>query len=256
VALFGIALVPVFNSFSSIYDAHGAFTAAVTPPLVVTLMFSLFWKRFTSTAALWTLIGGLAAMGLSLFVPEVIRPFAHGVPAVDVGEGFLSGMKQYKFMRACYGLSVCVCIAFIVTGLTKPKPTENQKGLVWSSIGDALRNYKGSDGSESAKAVAMARLAPLDREDAADALTPESDGLPPVVVSRALAQSLQAKAGDPIYLTDTRWWLGGLRSAQVRISKVGTADDSAMEAQATQAVLRMVSGGKCQRPNIKVVRWY
>ena len=33
--LIGIGLVPVFDSFGSIYSAHGAFTAAVTPPLVV-----------------------------------------------------------------------------------------------------------------------------------------------------------------------------------------------------------------------------
>ena len=45
-------MVPVFMNFDSIYDAHGAFTAAVTPPLVVTFVFSLFWKRFTSKAAL------------------------------------------------------------------------------------------------------------------------------------------------------------------------------------------------------------
>ncbi|HIG27755.1 MAG TPA: hypothetical protein EYQ50_08120, partial [Verrucomicrobiales bacterium] len=36
VTLFGVLLVPLFMKFDSIYAAHGAFTAAVTPPLVVT----------------------------------------------------------------------------------------------------------------------------------------------------------------------------------------------------------------------------
>ncbi|MBT6435681.1 MAG: sodium:solute symporter family protein, partial [Deltaproteobacteria bacterium] len=57
VTLMGIALVPVFMMFDSIYAAHGAFTAAVTPPLVVTLVFSVFCKRFTAKAATWTLAG-------------------------------------------------------------------------------------------------------------------------------------------------------------------------------------------------------
>ncbi len=86
VTVLGVALVPVFNQFRSIYDAHGAFTAAVTPPLVVTLLLSVFWRRFTRAAAFWTLVGGLAAIGFSLFVPEVIRPFAHGVPMQEVDE--------------------------------------------------------------------------------------------------------------------------------------------------------------------------
>jgi len=37
VTILGVSLVPIFMTFDSIYDAHGAFTAAVTPPLVVTL---------------------------------------------------------------------------------------------------------------------------------------------------------------------------------------------------------------------------
>lgn len=36
-AVFGIALVPVFASFNSIYVAHGAFTAAITPAMVTTI---------------------------------------------------------------------------------------------------------------------------------------------------------------------------------------------------------------------------
>ena len=48
VTLFGIALVPVFMQFKTIYAAHGAMTAAVTPPLVVALLLAVFWRRFTA----------------------------------------------------------------------------------------------------------------------------------------------------------------------------------------------------------------
>src|SRR5690606_33269771 len=103
VALIGVLLVPVFMNFKSVYEAHGAFTAAITPPLVVALLLSVFWRRYTAQGALWTIIGGLFAMCLSLFIPQVIAPFSQGVPGGTSGEGFLGGMNEYKFMRACYG---------------------------------------------------------------------------------------------------------------------------------------------------------
>ena len=161
VTALGVALVPLFMMFDSIYEAHGAFTAAVTPPLVVTLLFSVFWRRFTRTAALWTLVGGMAAIGLSLFVPEVIRPFAHGVPMVEVDDGFLSGMKQYKFMRAFYGLAVCSVIGVVVTLFTRPEPEERQRGLVWGTIADALRTLQGHGGDREPGREHPRRAGPL-----------------------------------------------------------------------------------------------
>ncbi|MDD9866750.1 MAG: hypothetical protein OXS32_10405, partial [Verrucomicrobiales bacterium] len=128
--LVGIAMVPVFMNFDSIYDAHGAFTAAVTPPLVVTFVLSVFWKRFTATAAMATMVVGLFAVLLSIFVPDVITPFAHGVPMGEAGEGLFGGAKQYKFMRACFGLSVCTIVGVVVSLLTKPE-TKSLTGLVW-----------------------------------------------------------------------------------------------------------------------------
>jgi SSS family solute:Na+ symporter len=126
----GIILVPVFMNFDSIYDAHGAFTAAVTPPLVVTFIFSVFWKRFTAPAALATLVVGLIAIAFSFFVPEVITPFAHGVPMGEAGDGLFAGVKQYKFMRACYGLTICTVVGVVVALFTKPE-TKSLTGLVW-----------------------------------------------------------------------------------------------------------------------------
>jgi len=129
--LVGIIMVPVFMKFDSIYDAHGAFTAAVTPPLVVTFVFSLFWKRFTAKAALATMVVGLLAIAASFFMPSLITPFAHGVPMGEAGDGLFGGVKQYKFMRACYGLSVCALVGVIVTYLTKPEAKKDLTGLVW-----------------------------------------------------------------------------------------------------------------------------
>jgi len=48
--------------------------------------------------------------------------------------GWLDGMKQYKFMRACYGMVVCAVIGVVVSMFTKPETPERQRGLVWGTI--------------------------------------------------------------------------------------------------------------------------
>lgn len=220
VTLFGISLVPVFMQFKTIYAAHGAMTAAVTPPLVVALLMSVFWRRFTAQAALATILGGLAAIGLSIFLPEIITPFAHGVPMDpdfrEAGEGLFAGAKQYKFMRALFGLSISALIGFVVTLFTKPEPKKKQAGLVWGTLADAIRHYKGSPGSEADKAVSTALPRKLDVEPP----PPGEVQLPVVNLSPSVIEELRAKVGDPVYVTDTRWWLGGLNSAHTVIGGI------------------------------------
>jgi SSS family solute:Na+ symporter len=80
-AITGLVLVPVFMQFNSIYVAHGAFISAVTPPMAVCILLGFAWRRFTPSAAFFTLLGGAVAMGISIKFPVLIAPFAHGVPA-------------------------------------------------------------------------------------------------------------------------------------------------------------------------------
>ena len=218
VTLFGILLVPLFMQFDSIYSAHGAFTAAVTPPLVVTLFLGVFWPGFSRPAAFWTMVGGTAAIGASVVFPDLITPFAHGVPMLAVEDGFLAGKNQYKFMRAFYGLAVCTAIGLTVNAFTKGRDPEKLKGLVWGSVGDAIRHFKGKEGTETesdwADSTTGSRAA-----DSYDAHTQLSQA----IISRGLADQLQADVGDLIYVTDPRWWLGGLRSGHVRIEAIEEA---------------------------------
>jgi SSS family solute:Na+ symporter len=224
VMLLGVALVPLFMKFDSIYAAHGAFTAAVTPPLVVVLLLSVFWRRFTRAAAVWTLVGGMVAILASILVPELITPFAHGVPMTDAGDGLLDGMKQHMFMRACFGIAVSGAIAVFVALLTKPEPFERQRGLVWGTIGDALEFYKGSPGNESARSRTTARP----QQAAEEPARVGASQLPVANLSRSAVDALQAKCGDLIYVTDRRWWLGGLRSTHAVVGEIIVDGDDAI----------------------------
>ncbi len=220
VTLLGISLVPVFNQFDSIYAAHGAFTAAVTPPLVVALLLSVFWRRFTEKAALATLVGGAGAIVASIAWPELVAPFAHGVTPKEIGDGLFEGAQQYKYMRAFYGLSVSAVIGVGVALFTKPPAPETMGGLVWGTVKDALRHYKGRDGEESASAFVAAALRQADGDR-----TCGSAKLPAVRISSALARQIEATVGDIVYVTDRRWWLGGLHSSHGMVEEL--VDDDA-----------------------------
>lgn len=214
--LIGIALVPVFDSFGSIYSAHGAFTAAVTPPLVVALLLAFLWPRFTPSAAVATLAGGFALVLLSIAIPELVAPFSHGVPRTTADGTFLEGAKAYKFTRAFYGLSVSLAIGVIVTFLTTPRRKEDIMGLTYgtSTYFARTRSNNPVDVYRNAAKIEL-RIGRLEHE-----LTVSDDGLPIIALSERAADSLGASQGDRLLLSDHRWWFGGLRSTQVQVDKI------------------------------------
>ena len=76
-----------------------------------------------------------------------IRDSAHGVPMQEVGDGFLAGKDQFKFMRAFFGLSVCSVIGIVAVPFTRAPDPDSLKGLVWGTVGDAIRHFKGKEGT-------------------------------------------------------------------------------------------------------------
>lgn len=251
VMIIGVLCVPLFTQFASVYQAHGAFTAAVTPPLVVTLLLSVFWRRFTRTAALCTMFGGLGAVILSGFFPELITPFAHGVPSGGSGDGgFFAGMRQHAYMRACYGIVICSVIGVVTTLFTKPEPFEKMRGLVWGTVADAIHRFKGRAGNESLSARLPAM--PLMRAVADQ----RADGVTVVELSTPLAQALDAREGDHVYVSDARWWLGGLRSQHAVIGTVVPSQDHEMTVALPSSAYTTVAGEARQGRPVLVQRQY
>ncbi|MEE2829554.1 MAG: sodium:solute symporter family protein [Myxococcota bacterium] len=250
VMIFGVAMVPAFASFDSIYSAHAAFTAAMTPPLVVTLLLGVFWKKFPARVAVWTMVGGMALIGVSLFVPEIIAPFAHGVPAREAGEGIFGGMDTYKFMRAFFGIVVCLLIAFVGTALVGREERDDLDGLVWGTTRAAIGHYKGSPGQEDESNWAQA--VPAEKEE--ERRHQETD-LPFAWVSSALAEDLGGVGpGDLLYVSDARAWLGGLRSGHVLVEEVREMAEARIGlSPAVREVI--ISRGRERRP-LRIRRLY
>ncbi|MCB9554604.1 MAG: sodium:solute symporter family protein [Deltaproteobacteria bacterium] len=194
----GVVLVPLFNQFESIYAAHGAFTAAATPPLVVALIFALAWRRFDNRAALATLFGGLFAIVLSLFFPTLVKPFSHGVPMKPRKAGTLLAIRQYKYTRACYGLVVSAAIGLLFGLFGKRRASNANTAIDRPPPTTAAESYRFTT--------------------AACSINPELTAQPTqTVVSGALASELTLTVGDTLYLCDRRRWLGGLGADYARV---------------------------------------
>jgi len=195
-AILGIMLVPVYMGFKTIYAAHGAFTAMMTPPLVVAILFGAFWKRYSEKAALWTLIGGMGIIFISIKFPIIIKPFSHGVPGTD----------GYTYMRAFFGLFVSAAIGIVVTAFTKPRSEESIKGLVYTSIHDAIVKFKGGEPNFIEGKKVRLSLKKVE---------PDMQGLREIRLSHIDMEKMKAEKGDFVNLSDSRWWTGGLASANV-----------------------------------------
>ena len=192
VKVIAVALVPFFNSFDSIYEAHGWFHSTFTPPLVVGVFLGIFWKRFTTAAVIATFLGGAFLMLLGQNFPELISPFSHGIE--------LRPGRGYSYIGALYNIFVCAGVGVIVTFFTKSKSEKELSGLTIFDVHNLKSIFKGSPVNEE-KGEAI-NLNWKIKENESDL----------VFFSKNDMGKMKANPGDLVFIEDSRWWLGGLKS--------------------------------------------
>jgi len=107
----GVLAVIPFDSFPTVYEAHGYFHSTLTPPLVVAIFLGVFWKKFTPAGVITTFLGGVALMLLGATYPGVlIAPFDHGIT--------LNPDHPYTYIRALYNILVCAGVAVFTVWTT------------------------------------------------------------------------------------------------------------------------------------------
>ena len=188
-------LVPFFNSFGSIYEAHGWFHSTFTPPLVVAVFLGIFWKRFTTPAVIATFLGGAALMILGQFIPDLITPLAHGIE--------LRPGRGYSYIGALYNLVVCAGVGVTVSLFTKPETEEKIRGLTLFDINSLREIFKGSKPNDRPGEVVTVFWKLIEGEGET------------VHFSRKEMKIMAAEVGDLVYVSDSRKWLGGLKSVHV-----------------------------------------
>ena len=192
VKVIAVALVPFFNSFDSIYEAHGWFHSTFTPPLVVGVFLGIFWKRFTTAAVIATFLGGAFLMLLGQNFPELISPFSHGIE--------LRPGRGYSYIGALYNIFVCAGVGIIVTFFTKSKSEKELSGLTIFDVHNLKSIFKGSPVNEE-KGESI-NLNWKIKENDSDL----------VFFSKNDMKKMKANPGDLVFIEDSRWWLGGLKS--------------------------------------------
>ncbi|MCZ7611018.1 MAG: sodium:solute symporter family protein [Ignavibacterium sp.] len=106
--IMGVLAVIPFESFPTVYEAHGYFHSTLTPPLVVAIFLGVFWKKFTNAAVIATFIVGVALMILGMYYPRpLIEVFAHGTD--------YDPKHPYTYIGALYNLFVCVLVGVLTT---------------------------------------------------------------------------------------------------------------------------------------------
>jgi SSS family solute:Na+ symporter len=226
-AAVALALVPIGNSFSSVYQAHATFVAVITPPLGVALILGAAWPRFGSRAAMLTLVGGSVAMIASLIWPELIAAFAQGVEAG--GEG----IKAHKYMRACFGLAVSGALGVAGVLLYGRSDGPPDPVLVAGPEARAERAFKGAEPKVAGARVDL-------RVEAADVPVETWENTDEVLVALHPedAERLGAAAGDLIHVGRPGAWHGGLFSFHARVAAEAAPAEDAGRLRVPRALLR------------------
>jgi SSS family solute:Na+ symporter len=114
-------------SFASIMDYVQALFGFFIAPLFGTVLLGMLWKRVTAAAGFFGLLAGTAS-SVTMFClmkldPRWVRVFALS----PLAQGLAQDMYQ-----ALWSCVVCVVVTLIVTAVTKPRPDEELRGLVYS----------------------------------------------------------------------------------------------------------------------------
>jgi len=135
--IFGIALsvatAYLTTQFNNIMDMLQLVFAFVNAPLFATFLLGMFWRRTTGHGAfIGLLCGTLAAAGHhGLTLPRGSMPGIKGGWLADAVHTYPSEMAQ-NFWTAIWAWSVCFVVTIIVSLVTKPRPEEELRGLVYS----------------------------------------------------------------------------------------------------------------------------
>jgi SSS family solute:Na+ symporter len=182
-----------FDNFPTLYEAHGFFHSTMTPPLVVAIFLGIFWKRYSTPAAIATFLGGAILMWIGSKYPQIfISPFDHGIE--------FNPDRPYSYIRALYNTLVCAGSGVIVGLLTTPPSEEKMEGLTVWSLDKAREFFKGSAPNDRPGESLLAKWIVKDCEEGE------------VRFSIGDMDTMGADVGDLVYLADERKWLGGLKS--------------------------------------------
>jgi SSS family solute:Na+ symporter len=118
--------------FNNIMDLLQLVFAFVNAPLFATFLLGMFWARASSHGAFFGLVSGTmaAAVHHGLSLPMGSQPGLKG-GWLQVTAVYPSEMAQ-NFWTAIWAFTICFALTVAISLVTKPKPAEELKGLVYA----------------------------------------------------------------------------------------------------------------------------
>ena len=212
----GISLLLVvwfFQQKGTLMSIHYKGIMTIIPPVVTTVFIALFWPRLDAFSAILAMvIGGVATVLTGIFPEPVLylRDFFMGAKSSDP-----------IFFRALFGVILTSVIA-VVLCLCRPRSQAEQtehrkkiKGLTADTLDHAMAFFKGGDVNhqlgENAKNLKLVLNNELNSKE--------------IMLSKTVAERLKAQPGDIVFVSDARWYLGGMRSKHFTLKSLHTNED-------------------------------
>ena len=197
-AFLGLLLVIWFyQQKGTLMSIHYKGIMMIIPSLVTTLLLGILWPRFNGKAASISLIVGVTCSFLTLFFPEWVYPLRDFVYGTSQGDPI--------YFRALFGMLVTALTGFLVTLVTKSSSKKTRYTL--NGLEESMRFFKqGTPNLKKGRKVCNL-IIQIDNK------LPKNY----ISVSKKVAQQMKAQSSDIIYVGDQRWYLGGLRSAHLRL---------------------------------------
>jgi SSS family solute:Na+ symporter len=128
-----VATAYATTQFNNIMDMLQLVFAFVNAPLFATFLLGMFWRRTTGHGAFAGLVSGTLAAALhhGLTLPRGSGVGIKGGWLGDVLNTYTSEMAQ-NFWTAIWAWTTCFVVTILVSLLTKPRPDEELRGLVYS----------------------------------------------------------------------------------------------------------------------------
>jgi len=213
VFVIGISLLLVvwfFRQKGTLMSIHYKGIMTIIPPVVTTVFIAIFWRRLDAFSAILAMVVGGVVTFLTGVFPE---------PVIILRKLFMGAQSGDPiYFRALFGsiLTIIVAVLSCISRPTDPKHLEKTKGLTANTLETAMYVFKGDKPNLTPGKKAKKLTLSIDSE--------LKDG--DISVSKTTLEILKAKPGDKVYMSDNRWWLGGIRSGHFTLSTQHNKEDN------------------------------
>ena len=204
----GISLLLVvwfFRQKGTLMDIHYKGIMTIIPPVVTTVFIALFWKRFDAVSAVLAMVIGGGMTVLTGIFPQPVLYLREFFMGAEAGDPIYFRAVFGVLLTSSVGVATCVYRSFFAK-----RQTKDISGLTASTLDKAMVFFKkGTPNLEPGKQATKLTLSidsTLDKQE--------------VILSKEVCETLKAHIGDQIYVSDNRWWLGGIRSGHFKLKSI------------------------------------